>query len=417
MNRILSLDGGGTWALLQAMILENLFQEPGQPPVRGHQVLQHFDLVVANSGGSIIAASLFANLELREIVARFRNESFRNQIFVKLPFIFRVPNLAKFGPKYKSSEKIKGLRTVLPELDGVQLSRLADAMKVKCKLAITAFDYDRQRGKIFRSFFSVSGATSSSANKESSAKEPDDTFVLEAVHASSNAPVNYFDKPAIVDKCRYWDGAVAGHNNPLLVGIAEALATGANREDIHLLSIGTGNNMLPIKDRTKFKYEHEDLLVTPKRSCLLADVKKMAKSILSEPPDWSTYMAFQMLNLKIANDKQPIRLVRVNPLVQPMLEGNRWVYPPNLRGQEWKGLVDLEMDATEQADVDLIHKLGTEFLQDRVVNQSIRQGEELACDIGVDRYSAAARMVKGWAPRPVKIPYTPPPPPPKGSIT
>ncbi len=44
--KILSLDGGGTWALLEVMALENLY--PGKT---GLQILRHFDLAVANSGG------------------------------------------------------------------------------------------------------------------------------------------------------------------------------------------------------------------------------------------------------------------------------------------------------------------------------------------------------------------------------
>ncbi len=40
--KILSLDGGGTWALLQAMALEDLYQG-----CSGHEILSNFDLAVA----------------------------------------------------------------------------------------------------------------------------------------------------------------------------------------------------------------------------------------------------------------------------------------------------------------------------------------------------------------------------------
>jgi hypothetical protein len=60
--RILSLDGGGTFALIQAKVLDDLF--PGED---GHQVLSHFDLVSACSGGAIVAAALIEGYSPREI--------------------------------------------------------------------------------------------------------------------------------------------------------------------------------------------------------------------------------------------------------------------------------------------------------------------------------------------------------------
>lgn len=47
--RILSLDGGGSWALIQVMALQAIYSEN----TTGHNVLKDFDLVAANSGGSI----------------------------------------------------------------------------------------------------------------------------------------------------------------------------------------------------------------------------------------------------------------------------------------------------------------------------------------------------------------------------
>ena len=52
--RILSLDGGGSWALIEVKALMQLFD----PDMPGRQVLSRFDLVAANSGGSIVLACL-----------------------------------------------------------------------------------------------------------------------------------------------------------------------------------------------------------------------------------------------------------------------------------------------------------------------------------------------------------------------
>ena len=48
--RILSLDGGGSWALIEVKALIALYGAGAT----GHEVLSHFDLAAANSGGSIV---------------------------------------------------------------------------------------------------------------------------------------------------------------------------------------------------------------------------------------------------------------------------------------------------------------------------------------------------------------------------
>ena len=77
--RILSLDGGGIWALIQVKALMAL---PGYDEnTSGHTVLNDFDLVAANSGGSIVLGALIENLTLRQILALFESESQRKKIF------------------------------------------------------------------------------------------------------------------------------------------------------------------------------------------------------------------------------------------------------------------------------------------------------------------------------------------------
>ena len=62
MVNIISLDGGGTWALLQARVLANLY-----PNQRGHEILSRFDYAFANSGGSIVLGGLLMDLLPSEI--------------------------------------------------------------------------------------------------------------------------------------------------------------------------------------------------------------------------------------------------------------------------------------------------------------------------------------------------------------
>ena len=62
--RILSLDGGGSWALIQVKALIDLYGAA----CHGHDVLKDFDMVAANSGGSIVLGGLVENLPLSQLL-------------------------------------------------------------------------------------------------------------------------------------------------------------------------------------------------------------------------------------------------------------------------------------------------------------------------------------------------------------
>lgn len=59
--------------------------------------------------------------------------------------------------------------------------------------------------------------------------------------------MNYFDDPARFGERQYWDGGIAGLNNPVLAAVVEAIAYGKARSEFGVLSIGTGNTFLPTK--------------------------------------------------------------------------------------------------------------------------------------------------------------------------
>lgn len=54
--KVFSLDGGGSWAMIQAFALQDIY-----PDSSGHQILAEFDVAVANSGGSLVLAGLLLN--------------------------------------------------------------------------------------------------------------------------------------------------------------------------------------------------------------------------------------------------------------------------------------------------------------------------------------------------------------------
>ncbi|HEY6347215.1 MAG TPA: hypothetical protein VIY49_37465 [Bryobacteraceae bacterium] len=71
--RILSLDGGGTWALIQVKALIALYN--GDDKTAAQTVLQDFDLVAANSAGSIVLGGLVENLTLGDLLGLFESQT------------------------------------------------------------------------------------------------------------------------------------------------------------------------------------------------------------------------------------------------------------------------------------------------------------------------------------------------------
>lgn len=371
--RILSLDGGGPWALLQSMALEWLY-----PGLDGHEILARFDLAVANSGGSITLAGLAKGLRPAEIGAMFRERSWRDRIFVARSPAARLADDLLAG--WDAEGKRQGLRAVIDAgldepLSGQGLSdvarRIAERTGRPIRLMIAAYDLDRNRGRFFRSF-------QSDLSTEDPAFEPG---LADAVHASSHAPVLYFADCARVadrnrpgDVRRFWDGALGGVNNPVLAGVLEARAGG--HTDVAALSLGTGSTWRPIVPASAAVHPE---LVAQKASLSLADgLKRVAGTILDDPPDNATRDADLL-----ASTADEMRVVRMSPLIRPVrdgaAEGGRWHLPPGYGGIRtgdplgaFVALRDMPMDAAAQDQVDLIVALGREWRNDAIPNQPLR---------------------------------------------
>ncbi len=86
--KILALDGGGAWSILQVMALQKIYGEAAE----GHQVLADFAIAAANSGGSIVLAGLIENKTLSEIYSYFKSSDIRETIFEKKGFLSTLPN-------------------------------------------------------------------------------------------------------------------------------------------------------------------------------------------------------------------------------------------------------------------------------------------------------------------------------------
>jgi uncharacterized protein len=396
--RILSLDGGGTWSLIQVKALMALYGEN----TSGHSVLKNFDLVAGNSGGSLVLGGLVENLKLSELFSYFQDENKRRAIFSPTKSLFNrvLRALIKVGPQHSTEAKVRAILELLPNAGIVSLSKVASNLRpnnstIATHLLIIGFDYDRNRAAFFRS-------AKAGGRKGWGSGEISDIRLADAIHASTNAPVNYFDFPAIFPKGRrYWDGGVTGCNNPVLAAVTEALVLGVKPTDVVALSLGTGTLSLPWP---KPGQPPSPFTQPPVHQSVLTDVKKLAASILDDPPDIATFLAHVMTG---AGEDVPApadsHIVRMSPLISPVLDANgNFSLPTGLTPDEFESLREMDIDVVEQSQFDTINKFAEHWLQGDVYNQPIRMnGATMRAEIGFTSFSKAKSVwefIKDGAP-------------------
>lgn len=397
--KILALDGGGSWAILQAMALGKLYgyDTPGQT------ILNKFFLAAANSGGSIILAGLALNFTPRDLMTKLNDQSLRQEIFVKNLYALQL--LGIDVEKYKADAKLAGLKTIMQQApDGAKCNQPLDQIGLTCKLLIPAFNYDRQRTEFFRS------DPASPAALVAGAPQP---TLAEAVHGSTNAPIKFFNAPAQFESAafngrRYWDGAMGGFNNPVLAAVTEAITYGYAPTDLRVLSIGTGTVLLPMPNPLPQPGAsgQSNLNVQIKPSGLFHDAAEILPTlILDDPPDAASYTVHVITGEK---------LVRMNPSIQPIGTPGAWqvpalikyapdptTNPPNTVPTNYhddagvfNALMNLGIDAVNQADVDLITTLGRSWIAGAAPNQAIRTGPDLQPLIGCGTFAEAVAQAK-----------------------
>jgi uncharacterized protein len=365
--RILTLDGGGVWSLIQVRTLTALYGAAAT----GHQILGNFDLAAANSGGSLVLAGLVEDLPLGEIAQYFMDEAKRRSLFQPTRKVgdATLHALLGFGPKYDAAAKLPSIERLLPKTGDSPLAGSTNAVKgpggSPVHLLIVGFDYDSNRAVFFRS----ASASSPSWGEGS----PAEVTLATAVHASTNAPVNYYDAPAAIPAAvdRYWDGGVSGCNNPALAAVVEAVVLGQAPTDIRVLSLGTAHVSLPLAAPGMAPSPVE----APRRTSSLAtDLGKLAAAILDDPPDSATFIAHTLTGGSTGLEAPTIsRVVRMSPLISPLLAADgTWAPPPGWSLAQFQYLCGLGLDALAQTDVAYIDDYCTYWLTERAPNQPIR---------------------------------------------
>lgn len=420
--KILSLDGGGTWALLQALTLQKIFKNKyPDREIRGHEVLRHFDLIIANSGGSMVLAALACNWTFDKIIAIFEDEGLRKSIFSKLSKkeryfpvnLLHSLGIKGIGSRYSTTRKVAALKDILRvededgqiirKLDGISMPELSGIIgKDSLQLIVTTFDIINKRAKLFRSHRD----SNARAERVAGLDHFDEINLVKAIHGSSNAPVNYFDFPAIFSpagsnrRFYLWDGALGGFNNPVMAGVTEALANGIKRSQMRVLSLGTASKLVSEENSRTFRDQYYSTLLGRKlkkkegsdridftettrtkkflglfkmpfqknrwfrgAGYFMGVVKNMTQTILFEPQSWATYSAYINLFAEdIDNPKNDQHFVRMSP--QIITTGK----PENLNDQ----LYGLDMDLTKQEEVQLLRSCFTAWEDGTIVNEPVQ---------------------------------------------
>jgi uncharacterized protein len=387
--RILSMDGGGSWALIEARALVELYG----PDTRGHKVLEDFDLVAGNSGGSEVLAGLVENLTLKDLLANFQNEDMRRSLFSPTPNrLYRLLNrYVGIGPAYSAERKLEVFKEHLPKTGSKTLAEAAKGLGRRAAsgtdvhLLIIGFDYDANRSAFFRSGPTVGPGWGHGHEA--------DATLAEAIHASTNAPVNYFDGPALLPSgARFWDGGITGCNNPSLAAVTEAIGRGQKPTDIVVLSLGTGTVSLPTcspKDPTDSPFVR-----APGKTGLLNDIHRLATSIMDDPPDVATFLAHVMTGGDTIIAGSPAsRVVRMNPKISPAGSPGAWGPPGPMTIEQFKDISTLAVDALEQKDVDKIAAYTELWLKGDAPNQPIREDTTtMKLELGSATFKQAASL-------------------------
>ena len=119
---------------------------------------------------------------------------------------------------------------------------------------------------------------------------------------------------------------------------------------------------------------------------IITDAGRAGGCVTDDPPDAATFTAHVLLG----NRPNALgRLVRMSPVIQPILRNGAWAYPDGLLTDVFDQLTKLGMDAVEDSDVALLEQLGTAWLTQDFPNQPIRMRDDLTSAIGDPTYAEA----------------------------
>lgn len=206
--QVLALDGGGLKGIFSAAVLAAIESDLQT------SITKHFDLIVGTSTGGILALGLGKGMRPHELVEFYVEHG---------PRVFSGAGSlgAQVKQWFKTKYDQKGLQDALHNVLGDTL--LGDS---KTRLVIPSFSLDDDAAYLFKT------------PHHETFRRDWRTPMWKVALATSAAPT-YFPSSTHVGGIRHVDGGVWA-NNPILVGVAEAVAfCGSSLDRVRILSLGT----------------------------------------------------------------------------------------------------------------------------------------------------------------------------------
>lgn len=229
--RVLSLDGGGMRGVYPATYLSCVAD--GFAKRRGVSVLDvgaGFDLIVGTSTGGIIACALAAGVPMHNIIRLYREHG---------PDIFpiKLPN-SPFGAFWQSRKRPKALAAGEKALHDALYTQLGNTTvgeiyaRRGIALAITAVEMDHHQSWVFKT-----------PHLAGTNYRDDGYRLVDVCLATSAAPIfrslAAIDHPTGLPGCFVFADGGLWANNPVLVGLIEALQMTTADQSIEIFCLGT----------------------------------------------------------------------------------------------------------------------------------------------------------------------------------
>lgn len=224
--RILSIDGGGIKGIFPATVLAELEEKY----LGCESVAKYFDLIVGTSTGGVIALGLGAGLTAKDLRDIYRDRG--HEIF---PPLNRLANVAAATRRvFKYGYDSETLRGVLVDL--VRDKTLAESRN---RLCVPSSEAEHGDVYVFKT------------PHHPDYYLDDDEKMLKVALSTSAAPT--FFKALEDDGYKFVDGGIWA-NNPIMIGVIEALSAFDVRRDlVKVLSLGCGSRPFQA-NRWKIKF-------------------------------------------------------------------------------------------------------------------------------------------------------------------
>lgn len=229
--RVLSLDGGGMRGTYTATYLDRVAasfaKRRGIGPI---DIGAAFDLIVGTSTGGIIACALADGISLPDVVRLYRDHG---------PGIFplRLPSgyVSVLGDLHKRRKAVEaGAETLRQALTGVFKKKTLGELYAErgIALAIPAVEISQHRGWVFKT-----------PHLKGTNHRDDNYTLVEVCLATSAAPIyrslEAIDRPDGGDGFNVFADGGLWANNPVLVGLVDALDIAHPGQEIQIFSLGT----------------------------------------------------------------------------------------------------------------------------------------------------------------------------------